>query len=189
MAHQGSPKVPWDSLPGDKEKKHETIITSSPYTYQIEMKGAVDGVMTRMPISYIAYHQGWQPNRLLRLENIGEKDVVNPWITINDKRNWRTLNDIVNEAIAGCTTDGEKARVLWEYQRTHRFHACTFDTEASDAVKLYNVYGYSRCGNDAAVLRDLWREAVLNTRFGLPVGHSVAECLEDRRQQGASRAA
>ena len=140
-AHQGSPKVPWDSLPGDKEKNHETVITSSPYTYQIEIKGTVDGVMTRMPISYTAYHQGWQPNRFLRLENIGEKDVGNPWITVNGKRNWHTLNDIVNEAIAGCTTDEEKARVLWEYQRTHRFHATTIKYRLKDLQLLLNPGG------------------------------------------------
>jgi len=178
-AHQGPPKVKLDSIDGDHEKKHEEIITSSSRTYRVKMAGNVDGVMTRMPISYGAYHQGWQPNRFMRLENLGDTDVVNPWITVNGKRNWRTLNDIAEEATAGCTTERDKARAVWEFQRNHRFHATTWDKESNDAVKVYNIYGYTLCGNDAQVISDLWRAAGLKTRRGYPVGHVVAEAFYD----------
>ncbi len=178
-AHQGPPKAKLVSIDGDHEKKHEEIITSSSRTYRVKMAGNVDGVMTRMPISYGAYHQGWQPNRFMRLENIGDTDVVNPWITVNGKRNWRTLNDIAEEAIAGCTTERDKARAVWEFQRNHRFHATTWGKESNDAVKVYNIYGYTLCGNDAQVISDLWRAAGLKTRRGYPVGHVVAEAFYD----------
>jgi hypothetical protein len=176
-AHQGPPKAKWGSIKGDYEKKHEEIITSGSHTYRVKMAGKVDGVMTRMPISYGAYYQGWQPNRFIRLENIGDTDVVNPWIIVNGKRNWRTLNDIAKEAIGGSTIERDKARSIWEFQRNHRFHATTWGKESNDAVKVYNIYGYTLCGNDAQVISDLWRAAGLRTRRGYPVGHSVAEAF------------
>ena len=178
-ARQGSPKAKWDSIEGDREKTHEVTITKGSHDYKVKVSGQVDGVMTRMPISYGAYHQGWQSNRFMRLENIGDTDVVNPWITINGKRNWRTVKDIVEEATAGCTTDRDKARAIWEYQRNHRFHACTWDKESDDVVKVYNIYGYTLCGNDANIISDTWKAAGLKTRRGYPVGHSVAEAFYD----------
>ena len=178
-ARQGPPKEPWSSIAGDKENTYEIVLTSKPGAYEVKMGGSVDGVMTRMPVSYSAYHQGWQPNRSLRLENIGATDVVNPWITVNGKRHWRTLKDIADEATAGYTTERDKARAIWEFQRTHRFHACTWDGECNDAVKVYNIYGYTLCGNDAQVISDLWKAAGLKTRRGYPVGHCVAEAFYD----------
>jgi hypothetical protein len=178
-ARQGQPKAGWESAEGDREEEHEEIITSGSYEYKVKMDGDVDGVMTRMPISYGAYHQGWQPNRFVRLENVGDTDVVNPWITINGKRNWQTLKDIADEATAGCSTDAEKARAIWEFQRSHRFHATTWDKESDDAVKVYNIYGYTLCGNDANLISDLWKAVGLKTRRGYPVGHSVAEAFYD----------
>ena len=68
-AHQGPPKAKWDSIEGDREKKHEEMITSGSHEYRIEMAGEVDGVMTRMPISYGAYYQGWLLGKKRRLEN------------------------------------------------------------------------------------------------------------------------
>jgi hypothetical protein len=178
-AHQGPPKVKWRSIPGDLEKKHEEVITTGSHIYEVTMAGNIDGVMTCMPISYGAYYQGWQPNRFMRLENIGETDIVNPWITINGKQNWRTLKQIANEATAGCTSEREKARAIWEFQRNHRFHATTWDSECDDAVKVYNIYGYTLCGNDAKVISDLWKVVGLRTRRGYPVGHVVAEVFYD----------
>ncbi|HUV64023.1 MAG TPA: hypothetical protein VMW24_09000 [Sedimentisphaerales bacterium] len=121
-------------------------------------------LMTRMPISYGAYHQGWQPSRFMRFENIGDTDVVNPWIAVNGKRNWRTLKDIADEATAGFAGEREKARAVWEFQRNHRFHATTWDRECNDAVTVYKIYGCTLCGNDAAVMSDLWKAAGLRTR-------------------------
>jgi len=105
-------------------------------------------LMTRMPISYGAYHQGWQPSRFMRFENIGDTDVVNPWVAVNGKRNWRTLKDIADEATAGFAGERERARAVWEFQRNHRFHATTWDREC----------------DDAAVMSDLWKAAGLRTR-------------------------
>lgn len=176
-ARQGAPKAKWESIEGDREKRYEEVITSGLHEYKVIMSGEVDGVMTRMPISYSAYYQGWQPNRFMRIENIGDTDIVNPWITVNDKRNWQTLKDIADEATAGLSIERDKARAIWEFQRNHRFHATTWGKESDDAVKVFNIYGYTLCGNDANTISDLWKAAGLKTRRGYPVGHSVAEAF------------
>ena len=105
--------------------------------------------MTRMPISYGAYRQGWQPNVFARLENLGDTDVVNPWLTANGAGDWRSVERMAAEATRGCRTDAEKARAIWEWQRHRRFHGLHWDGEVSDAVKALNVYGYTLCGDDA----------------------------------------
>ena len=178
-ARQGPARAPWKTMPGDRDKTHQLRVTASALTYEIEMDAAVDGVMTRMPVGYGAYQQGWQPNRFVRLENVGNTDVVNPWLIVNRKRGWRTLKEIAQGATRGWKSDRDKARAIWEFTRHHRFHACTWDHECDDAVKVFNVYGYTLCGNDAQVVSDLWKAAGLTIRRGYPTGHCVAEVLYD----------
>jgi len=175
----GEPKKPYQDRPDDKPRRHVETIGRSPHTYEIEFKGAVDGTMTRMPIGYAAFVQGWQPNRSVLIENIGKTDVQNPWIVVNGKRNWRTLEDVVAEATRGHTTPAEKARAIWEHHRRQRFHATTWDAECSDVIKVLNVYGYTLCGNEAHLMNDLWKAAGLTVRRGYPIGHCVTEVYYD----------
>ena len=135
--------------------------------------------MTRMPVGYAAFKQGWQPNRSVRIDNIGDTDVRNPWVMLNGSGDWRTLAAVVAEATRGAETEGEKAAPCTSSRRRRRFHACTWDNECSDAIKALNVYGYTLCGNQAIVLRDLWNAAGLKTRRCRPIGHSVAEVFYD----------
>ncbi|MFB3891632.1 MAG: hypothetical protein ACE15C_06365 [Phycisphaerae bacterium] len=178
-AYQGPPSKPREDLPSDKQRQQEEAVTQSGHEYTVDFQGAVDGAMTRMPISYKPYVQGWQPNVYCRMENVGDVDVVNPWITVNGRGDWRTLKGIVAEATSGCASEAEKARALWEFQRTHRFHATTWDAEASDAVKALNVYGYTLCGDEAQIIRDMFVAAGLRTRPGHPIGHAVTEAFYD----------
>ena len=175
----GEPKKPYEDLPDDKPCQHVQSIRQSPSTYEIPFRGTVDGAMTRMPIGYAAFVQGWQPNRSVLIENVGETDVHNPWIVAGGKRNWRTLDDVVAEATRGYTSPADRARAIWEYQRRQRFHACTWDAECNDVLKVLNVYGYTLCGNEAVVINDLWKAAGLATRRGYPIGHCVCEVLYD----------
>ena len=175
----GEPKKPYEDLPGDKPCRHVQSVRQSPSTYEIPFRGTVDGAMTRMPIGYAAFVQGWQPNRSVLIENVGETDVRNPWIVVNGKRNWRTLDDIVAEATRGYTSPADRARAIWEYQRRQRFHACTWDAECNDVLKVLNVYGYTLCGNEAVLINELWKAAGLVTRRGRPIGHVVCEVLCD----------
>jgi len=175
----GEPKKPYQDRPDDKPCQHVEPIGQSPSTYKIEFRGTVDGTMTRMPIGYAAFVQGWQPNRSVVIENVGKTDVRNPGIVVNGKRNWRTIEDVVAEATGDYTRPADRARAIWEYQRHQRFHACTWDAECNDALKVLNVYGYTLCGNEAHVINDLWKAAGLTTRRGHPIGHCVCEVLYD----------
>jgi len=175
----GDPMPPYDDRPDDRPREHVVIVTESPAAYEIAFRGTVDGAMTRMPVGYAAFEQGWQPNRSVTIENVGTTDVHNPWIVVGGRRNGRTLDDVVAEATRAYTAPGERARAIWEHQRRQRFHACTWDAECSDAVKVLNVYGYTLCGNEAHVINDLWKAAGLVTRRGRPVGHVVCEVFYD----------
>lgn len=179
----GEPRRPQADLSnGRVAPPYEALLTARtrvPHSYTVLVRGNLDGTMTRMPISYAAYRQGWQNNVSCRIENVGDMDVINPWLTINGVGDWRTLDNIVAEATRGCINDAEKARAIWEWERKHRFHACTWDAECDDAVKVHNVYGYTLCGDDAIIIDDMFKAAGLKTRPGRPVGHGVTEAFYD----------
>lgn len=164
----------------DVSRHHSETVTISRHDYHLPLGGTVDAENTRDPIVYGAWQQGFQPMRSVRMENIGDIDVVNPWIIVNDKRDWRSTSSIVAEALRSfgdptTMNEADKARCLWEFVRRHRFHATTGDFEVRDPVKMFNVYGYSLCGDNASILMDLWRVAGLKSRRGFPIGHCVAE--------------
>jgi hypothetical protein len=177
----GEPKKAYVDRPDDVPRQHVVEVTDARHEYGIRFAGTVDGRMTRAPIGYAAFTQGWQPNRSVLIENLGPADVHNPRLIVNGSGDWRTLASIVAEATRGWTSESDKARAVWEFVRRQRFHACTWDGECSDAVKALNVYGYTLCGDQALVLNDLWNAAGLKTRRGYPVGHCVGEVLYDGR--------
>ena len=156
-------------------KTHEEEAAGNRHEYVIRMGGTMDGPSTRGPIGYAAWSQEFEPNISVRMENVGDTDVVNPWVLVNGKRNWRTVEDIVAEAQAGRETDKERAVGIWQFEIGHRFHWTTGDAEDNDPVKVFNVYGYTLCGNDAHVISDLWRTAGFKVRRGYPQGHCTAE--------------
>lgn len=175
----GEPQTPYEDLNDDKRCEHQEIVQDSTHTYEINFRGTVDGTMTRDPVAYGAYVQGWQPSRSVLIENVGQNDVLNPRIVANGRRNWSTLDDVVVEATRGYTADADRARAIWEFLRRQRFHACTWDNECNDVLKVLNVYGYTLCGNEAHLINDLWKAAGLTPRRGYPIGHVVSEVFYD----------
>lgn len=170
--------------PPDQPRRHAEVISAGRHEYTLQMGGTVDARNARDPIVYAAWAQAFDPMRSVRLENTGETDVVNPWLLVNGRRNWRSTADIVREALASygnpaAMTDAEKARAIWEFLRRNRFHATTGDFEVRDPVKMLNVYGFSLCGDNAPALMDLWRAAGLRARRGFPIGHCVVEAWYD----------
>lgn len=175
----GEPKKLYEDLNDDKQCEHHEIVQDGAHAYEIEFRGTIDGSMTRDPVAYGAYVQGWQPNRSVLIENVGETDVLNPRIVVNGRRNWCSLDDVVAEATRGYTSDTDRARAIWEFLRRQRFHACTWDNECNDVLKVLNVYGYTLCGNEAHLINDLWKAAGLTPRRGYPIGHVVSEVFYD----------
>ena len=165
-------------------RHHSVTVTESKHVYRFQMGGAIDGVRTRSPIGTKPWTQKFEPMRSVRLENTGDVDVINPWLTVNGRRNWRTVDDIVEEALRtfgnpAAMSEAEKARALYEFVRRHRFHATTGDLDVQDPVKMFNIYGYTLCGDTAPLLMDLWRLAGLNVRRGFLTGHCVADVWFD----------
>jgi Putative Ig domain/Transglutaminase-like superfamily len=159
-------------------------VTVPRYEYTIQMGGTEDAANTRDPVVYAAWKPGFEPMRSVRLENTGDTDVVNPWILVNGKGDWRTTASIAEEALRSygdpaAMSDAEKARAIWEFVRRRRFHATTGDLEVRDPVKMLNVYGYALCGDNAAVLMELWRTVGLPARRAYPIAHCVSEAWYD----------
>ena len=160
---------------GATSKTQVENIDNSSFSYSIHMGGKIDGVMTRDPVGYWAYDQYWEPNVAVRLENLGDTAVVNPWIRRSGSPDTRSLKSMVDSIMQPGMSDKEKARRLWEYEIHNRFHATTQDDEVADVVKRVNVYGYSLCYDESKDVSDLWRAAGLKVRKGYPYGHSLAE--------------
>lgn len=44
-----------------------------------------------------AFYQTWESNRSVRMENVGDSDVLNPWLS-NGRNHFRTVEEIANSA-------------------------------------------------------------------------------------------
>lgn len=175
---------PWKSKtqPGDIAKQHTEEIKTAKQGYRIVQGGTMDGTNCRTPIggSFGVWDQTWESNRLVRMENVGETDVINPWLS-NGRNGFRSLSEMVTSAIRPGMSDREKAIALWNLQTTHRFHASTGDAEANDPVKVMNVYGYTTCGDDSICLAGLWKTAGFKVRPARVVGHCITQVNFDGR--------
>ena len=160
-------------------KTHIETITDKAHTYTVTMGGTLDGVNTRDPVGYSPYGQAFEPNHSVRMENVGDTDVVNPWIVVNGKRDWRSIDHILAEIIDDGMSDAEKARAIWEFARTHRYHTTCASDEVKDTVKMLNVYGYTLCWDEAYTVSNLWQAAGLKIRRGYPHGHCTTEVFYD----------
>src|SRR5437667_4252775 len=113
------PLAPWGSKhhPTDVPKRHEEQIAAGRHGYTVRQGGTMDGTNCRSPVGVgmmdgTAIEQTWESNRAVRLENVGEMDVVNPWLS-NGRNDFRTIDGIVASAVQPGMTDREKAFALW----------------------------------------------------------------------------
>ena len=107
-----------------------------------------------------AIEQTWQSNRAVRMENVGQTDVVDPWLS-NGRNNFRNIKEIVASAVSPGMSDGEKAIALWYQQIQHRYHSSAGGEELGDPVKVFNIYGLNPCGKDAMMMGGLWKQVGL----------------------------
>ena len=182
------PLEPWASNthPTDVPKQHVEAIATGQHEYAITQGGTMDGRNCCSPMGVGmnvegALEQTWQSNRVVRMENVGETDVVNPWL-FNGRNTLRTVDEIVNAAITPDMSDSEKAKAIWFQECRHRYHGGADSAELADAVKVYNVYGYSTCGANATQLTGLWRYAGLKVAPSAgTVGHTTSRVFYDDR--------
>ena len=124
--------------------------------------------------------QTWESNRSVRMENVGQIDVVNPWLS-NGRNNFRNVEEIVASAVTPGMTEAEKAFALWFQEIQYRHHSPGDNNELGDPVKVFNVYGYNTCGNDSICLATLWHKAGLKAAPARALGHCISQAFYDNR--------
>ena len=176
--------APWGSnvQPSDAARRHVEEIAKGEHRYAVVQGGTMDGRNCRSPLGCGMSREGvceqtWESNRSVRMENVGETDVVNPWLS-NGRNNFRSLDDIVAAAESAGMSDAEKAFALWFQELRHRYHFGGVDNnELCDPVKVFNVYGHNTCGNDSICLAGLWRKAGLKAAPARAVGHCISQAF------------
>src|SRR5690242_15534007 len=90
-ADRGEQLEPWASKshPQDVARQHVQEISAATETYRVRQGGTMDGTSCRSPIGggFAIWDQVWESNRAVRLENMGETDVINPWLS-NGRNNF-----------------------------------------------------------------------------------------------------
>jgi len=155
--------------------EHSEIPQSGQHRYTIH----VDSSRTRDPIGYGNYVQHWENNISLELRNSGDDLVINPQVSVNGKRRWHSIEQILAGIITAAMDDSEKARAISEFARRHRYHSTTADDEVKDTVKMLNVYGYTLCWDETYTVSNLWQATGLKIRRGVPHGHCTSEVFFD----------
>jgi D-amino peptidase len=176
---------PWgnNAHPTDTPKSHVQEITKGTQTYRVPQGGTMDGRNCRTPMgvgmnSEGAFFRPWESNRSARMENVGDTDVVNPWLS-NGRNTFRNVAEIVQSAITPEMTEAGKAFAIWFQQIRHRHHSGGDNNELGDPVKVFNVYGFNTCGNDSICLGTLWKQAGLRTAPARALGHCISQVFYD----------
>jgi len=179
----GAALDPWASNhhETDVPRRHVQEITGSREEYTITQGGTMDGQNCRSPFGvFEGVERSWESNRVVRIENVGDTDVVNPWLS-NGRNNFRTLQEIAQAPLEPGMSDREKALALWYQEITHRYHWEGDNNELGDPVRVYNVYGHNTCGNDSICLAGLWAAAGLKVCPARPLTHCISQVLHDGR--------
>ena len=177
----GQELAPWKSNrhPTDAPKRHVQEIDAGKVEYNIVQGGTMDGRNCRSPQGvWTPFEQTWESNRSVRMENVSQTKVVNPWL-VSGERDLRSVSAIVARAVKPGMTDGEKAMALWWHETQHRFHLPGDNRELLSPVKVLNVYGHNTCGNDSICLAGLWKAAGLKVAPARLVGHCVTQVFHD----------
>jgi hypothetical protein len=173
--------APWKSNrhPTDVARQHVQDIRGAGQSYRIVQGGTMDGRNCRSPQGvWTPFEQSWESNRSVRMENVGEIDLVNPWLS-NGRNEYRSVQAIVNRAIEPGMTQKEKAMAIWWQQVQHRFHYEGDNRELASPVKVFNIYGHNTCGNDSICMAGLWKTAGLKVAPARLVGHCVTQVFYD----------
>jgi hypothetical protein len=180
----GAVLEPWASKAqsGDVAKSHVESISEPEHKYIVVHGGTMDGTNCRSPMGCGmnregAIEQTWQSNRAVRMENVGQTDIVSPWLS-NGRNNFRDIKEIVAAAVSPGMSDAEKARALWYQQIQRRFH-CSGGEDLGDPVKVFNIYGHNPCGKDAMMMGGLWKQVGLKSAPVRLVGHAIAQVAYD----------
>ncbi|HUU26384.1 MAG TPA: transglutaminase-like domain-containing protein [archaeon] len=148
------------AVPGRAERRECTqIVTVSDYTYDIEVGGFRDPV-----------------NETVIIENLGDRSLVNPRLTVNGRYDWFDVESIAQEATRGCRTDEERAFAIFNFVRTNTQHLSPpGDRECLNPVVFLNNYGYANCAYHSAAAVALARSLGMQARVWEVWRHTVNE--------------
>ncbi len=180
-AAPGEALAPWatNRHPTDVSKRHVQEITEGRTEYRVVQGGTMDGRNCRSPQGvWEPFHQSWESNRSVRMENVGDTDVVNAWL-VSGRDDFRSIDRLVARAIEPGMSDKDKAMALWWQEIQHRFHNEGDNDELLDPVKVFNIYGYNTCGNDSICLAGQWKKAGFKVAPARLVGHCVTQVFYD----------
>ena len=115
----------------------------------------------------------------IKIENLDNTPVKDPWITVNGLYDWFDMESMVREITEGCTTDEEKAMAIWQWVHWKRFQRSPHDDTSLQPVRAMNCYGYGICGHAASWIKALCRTAGIEARVWEIAGHTVNEVYWD----------
>lgn len=157
-----------DHANGQRIAKSTTFnIKSNIEIFHVLMDGYLDGENT---FTYPST-KSFEPMKSLSLENNGLLKVEHPRLVINNKRNWFTIQTMVDEIFAGETTDKEKELATWKFIKNNRIHRFEAErtNEVNDPIKLFGVYGYGMCYNTNYASTFLAKKALGSARSFSPM--------------------
>ncbi|NUQ62375.1 MAG: putative Ig domain-containing protein [Pirellulales bacterium] len=129
-----------------RPKTHVEEIDTNRHEYRIEMGGTLDAENTKT-LSTGNCLIAFQSNLSLTIENVGDTNVVNPRLVLNDRGNWYTFEDLLSEFTRGAATDQDKAYFIWQSMRENLYHETPLfaNDVPHDPVRLMNFFGFNLC--------------------------------------------
>ncbi|MCD4830179.1 MAG: Ig domain-containing protein [Anaerohalosphaeraceae bacterium] len=169
-------------LPHINKSNRQIITDASPQEYTITMGGTVD-MDHGISHGHSYWDIGWQPNESLIIENIGSVPVENAKVIINERGNWYSFEEILDEILATARSDQEKIYLIWQFVRSNRHHdlpvhEVTFAEELHDPVKYLTSYSAGICDDTGSVGASLFQAAGLTEQepfTGAYHGHIMCE--------------
>ncbi len=161
-------------------KETRAMLTRKRQAFRVNMGGNLDesNTVTKQPETYSSgpggsmppYDQAFEPNMYVVIENLGETDVVNPWVVANGEKDWWSVENMSREILATAgsgASDGEKAMGVWRFVAEELYDqraGLSWSDDFGDPVKLLNVYGFDGCIANAVVCCRLAEAVELKAR-------------------------
>ena len=159
-------------------KRRRGLVTQGRERFAIRVGGFLDesNTVTWEPETYCPGpnssnpppRQVFEPNLYVAIENVGDTDVTNPWLVVNGRRDWWSVEDVAREVVAGRDlSEAEKAMALWRFCVENIYDSRGglgwFDANA-DPLRLLNVYGFDGCIAQAIAARRIAEAMGLRAR-------------------------
>lgn len=145
-------------------KEKRAVMTRKRQAFNVNLGGFLDesNTVTLQPTDYCAggeYHnpphdQVFEPGVYVAIENTGRGDVINPWLLINDRRNWWSIETMADEIrrLAGDkgACESEIAMAVWKFVSEEIYdQRAGLNDRVADPVRLFNSFGFSGCTPNA----------------------------------------